>query len=99
MTILEKVNAIIGPSAASHTSLISTLVEMCQDEATQYCNLDEYTEKLDNAVVQMVVERFNRNNNEGVSSSNASDIQESFIDGYSKSTLSMLNKCRKVKTV
>lgn len=99
MTIVEKASALIGPVAASHINQIEAIVEMCKDEATQFCNLEEYTEKLDNAVVQMTIERYNRLNNEGVARSNASTIDESFIDGYSKSTLSMLVKNRKVKVL
>lgn len=99
MTIVEKAMALIGPTAASHKAQIEAIVEMCQDEATQFCNLQEYTEKLDNAVVQMTIERYNRLNNEGVSRNSASTIDESFIDGYSKSTLSMLVKNRKVKVL
>lgn len=95
MTILEKVQSITG----STNKVLETLVDMCKDEATQYCNLKIYTERLDNAVVQMVVERFNRLNNEGVESTSASSINEKFINGYSQSTISMLNKNRKIKVV
>lgn len=95
MTILEKVQSLTG----STNKVLETLVEMCMDEATQYCNLEVYTEKLDNAVVQMVIERFNRLNNEGVESTNASSINEKFINGYSQSTINMLNKNRKIKVV
>lgn len=97
MSIIEKVTALIGPT--SHRAQIETLIEMCQEEAAQYCNLETYSEKLDNAVVQMVLERYNRLNNEGISSTASSGIDESFLDGYSKSTLSMLNKNRKVKVI
>lgn len=99
MTILEKATAIIGVSASRNVSLLSALVEMCTDEATAYCNLAEYTTDLDNAVVQMVVERYNRRGYEGVENVSASDITNKFYNGYSKSTLSMLNKYRKVKTI
>lgn len=95
MTILEKVQSITG----STNKVLETLVDMCKDEATQYCNLEIYTERLDNAVVQMVIERFNRLNNEGVESTSASSINEKFINGYSQSTISMLNKNRKIKVV
>ena len=95
MTILEKVQSITG----STNKVLETLVDMCKDEATQYCNLEIYTERLDNAVVQMVVERFNRLNNEGVESTSASSINEKFINGYSQSTISMLNKNREIKVV
>lgn len=97
MTVLEKVLALAGPTA--DRKICEALVDMCQEEAVQYCNLQEYTPKLDNAVVQMSLERLNRLNNEGVASTNASSITENFIDGYSKSTLSMLNKNRKVKVI
>lgn len=99
MTIVEKASALIGPAAASHLNQIEAIVDMCKDEATQFCNLDEYSDKLDNVVVQMTIERYNRLNNEGISKSNASSIDESFIDGYSKSTLSMLVKNRKVRVL
>ena len=95
MTILEKVQSLTG----STNKVLETLVDMCKDEATQYCNLEIYTERLDNAVVQMVVERFNRLNNEGVESTSASSITEKFINGYSQSTINMLNKNRKIKVV
>ena len=95
MTILEKVQSLTG----STNKVLETLVDMCKDEATQYCNLEIYTESLDNAVVQMVVERFNRLNNEGVESTSASSITEKFINGYSQSTINMLNKNRKIKVV
>lgn len=99
MTINEKVNALIGPAALAHTAQIEALVELCKDEATQYCNLENYSERLDSAVVQMVLERFNRLSNEGVSSTTASGIDESFLNGYSNSTIHMLQKNRKLRAV
>lgn len=99
MTIKEKVNALIGPSAARKATLIDTLIEMTTEEATNYCNLEEYTTKLDNAVVEMVVERYNKVGSEGILNSSASDVKESYLNGYSESTINLLNKSRKVKTV
>lgn len=99
MTIIEKLQALLGPTGMGGRKLqtLEALVEMCKEEATTYCNLDEYTEKLDNAVVQMVLERYNRINNEGVDSTNASGISESFHDGYTASTTKMLQKHRRMK--
>ena len=97
MTIIEKIKAILGPTASRNLQTLSALVEMCNEEATAFCNLDEYTEKLDNAVVQMVLERYNRINNEGVDSTNASGIHETFHDGYTASTTKMLQKHRRMK--
>ena len=99
MTIKEKVNALIGPSAARKATLIDTLIEMTTEEAINYCNLEEYTTKLDNAVVEMVVERYNKVGSEGILNTSASDVKESYVNGYSESTINLLNKSRKVKTV
>lgn len=100
MTIIEKIQALLGPTGMGNRKLetLMALVEMCKDEATEYCNLDEYTDKLDNAVVQMVIQRYNRINNEGVDSTNASGINEKFHDGYTKDIMSMLRKHRRIKT-
>ena len=99
MTIKEKVNALIGPSAARKATLIDTLIEMTTEEAINYCNLEEYTTKLANAVVEMVVERYNKVGSEGILNTSASDVKESYVNGYSESTINLLNKSRKVKTV
>lgn len=100
MTIMEKLEAILGPTGMGNRKFqtLSALVEMCKEEATEYCNLDEYTEKLDNAVVQMVLQRYNRINNEGIESTNASGINEHFSDGYTKDVMSMLRKHRRLRT-
>jgi len=41
------------------------LISLCKDEAYTYCNLPEYNAKLDGAVIQMVIERYNRIGSEG----------------------------------
>lgn len=99
MTIIEKLEAILGPTGMGNRKLstLMALVDMCQEEAVAYCNLDEYDSKLDNAVVQMVLQRYNRINNEGVESTNASGINEHFCDGYTKDVMSMLRKHRRMK--
>ena len=101
MTIIEKVCALLGPTAndAHRLATIEALVEMCKQEAVDYCNLDEYTEKLDNAVVQMVIQRYNRLNNEGIDSTGASGISEHFHNGYTTDVLSNLRKHRRLKIV
>lgn len=101
MTIIEKVCALVGATAYDQRkrATIEALVEICKQEAVDYCNLDEYSEKLDNAVVQMVIQRMNRLNNEGIDSNSASGISEHFHNGYTTDVLSNLRKFRRLKTV
>ena len=99
MTIKEKVNALIGISASRNSDLIDVLIEMCEDEARDYCHLSNYNTELDNAVVQMVVEKYNRRGYEGSNSVKASSISNDFIDGYSASTLQLLQEHRHLRTM
>lgn len=98
-TIKDKVNALIGISASRNSDLIDVLIDMCKEEAYHYCHLPEYSTDLDNAVVHMVVERYNRRGYEGSESVTASEISNHFIDGYSKNVLQMLQEHRHLKTV
>lgn len=101
MTILEKIKVILGPIASSteKAQSLNVLIGICKDEAVSYCNLEEYTPALDNVVIQMVLERFNRITNEGVVRTNASGITEEFMNGYSNGVMTMLKKHRKLRVV
>lgn len=79
--------------------LLFTLISWCKDDAVTYCNLQEYDEKLDNIVVQMVIERYNMIGAEGTKNQSSSGIRQSYFPFYSGKVTNMLNKHRKVKTV
>lgn len=97
--MLEKVKILLGISSTDmgQDELLEVLIEMAQQEAVEYCHLKEYNEKLNPAVINMVIERYNRMGSEGLASGSCSGISEAYIDGYSKNVYSLLNKCRKVR--
>ena len=97
--MLEKIKILLGLSDDDKDELLSILIALCKDEATDFCNLDEYSTKLDSAVITMVIERYNKMGSEGLSSDSSSGINASYIDGYSEIVLSKLRKNRKVKCV
>lgn len=72
---------------------------MCKEEAYVYCNLPEYSEKLDNIVVCMVIEKYNRIGSEGSTSQSASGISATYDSFYSEKIVKMLNKHRRVRCV
>jgi hypothetical protein len=72
---------------------------MCKDDAVSFCNLEEYTEDLDNTVIKMVVERYNKIGFEGLSAQGDSGVSNSFVDGYSKEIYQSLIKFRKMRVV
>ena len=81
------------------TSILNLLITQCKMIATDYCNLDEYNEKLDEVVKLMVCERFNKLSADGISSQSYSGISESYTDDFSPMIYKSLRKHRKLRTV
>lgn len=99
--MLEKIKLLLGLAEEdeSRDDLINTLISLCKDQAVDFCNLDEYSSKLDSAVISMVIERYNKIGTEGVSSVSTNGINESYVEDYSKPIKNKLIKNRKVRLV
>ena len=97
--MLDKIKILLNITDDSQDDLLQVLVSLCKDEAIDFCNLSEYTEKLDSAIIAMVIERYNKIGTEGQTSISSSGISDSYIDGYSEIVLGKLIKNRKVKCV
>lgn len=97
MTILEKVKVLINQVADEDT--LEVLIELCKEDAVNYCNLSEYIEDLDNIVVRMVIEKYNKLGFEGLSQQSTSAVSNSFIESYSTEILSALTKFRKIRVI
>ena len=97
--MLEKIKLLLSKTDDNADELLNTLISMCKEEATIYCNLDKYDEKMDIVVASMVIEKYNRMGSEGVVSQSSSGISASYDSFYSDKVVRMLNKFRKVKMV
>lgn len=98
--MLNKIKLLLGfADDDTKDELFQTLIALCKDEAIDFCNLEEYSEKLDSAVINMVIERYNKLGTEGVNSVRTSGMNEEYVNGYSEIVLSKLRKNRKVKCV
>lgn len=95
--MLEKIQLLLNQYAQDE--LLSLLIDMCKDDAVCFCNLEEYTEDLDNTVIKMVIERYNKIGFEGLSAQGDSGVSNSFVDGYSDEIKRALIKHRKVRVV
>lgn len=78
---------------------LNLLINQCKMIATDYCNLEEYDEALDEIVKIMVCERFNKLSADGISSQSYSGISESYTDDFSPMIYKSLRKHRKLRTV
>ena len=97
--MLDKIKLLLGFTDNTKDELISLLIALCKDEATEYCNLDVYSSKLDSAVIQMVIEKYNQMGAEGLTSVSSSGVKEEYSMTYSKQILNKLRKNRKVRCV
>ena len=95
--MLEKIKILINQYAQDDILLL--LIDMCKADAVEYCNLPEYIEDLDNIVIKMVIERYNKMGYEGLSAQGDSGVSNSFVDGYSKDIYQGLIKFRKMRVV
>lgn len=84
---------------STNTTVLTLLMNQCKQIATDYCNLSEYNEKLDEIVKVMVCERFNKLSADGISSQSYSGISESYTDDFSPMIYKSLRKHRKLRTV
>ena len=78
------------------TTLVEALVSETKEEVINYCNLNEYDNKLDFIVKKMIRYKFNRLGNEGLTSQNYSGVSESYTADYEPSIYKALNKRRRL---
>ena len=97
--MLENLKLLLNILDDEQDELLWLLISLCKDEAYNYCNLPEYDNKLDGAVYQMVVERYNRLGSEGATQQASSGVSMSYDSFYSDKVRWMLNKHRKVKMI
>lgn len=95
----EKIKLLLNISDDDLDELLTTLIALCKTEACIYCNLDDYTDNLDTAIIQMVIERYNRMGSEGATQQSSSGVSMTYDSFYSDKVRWLLNKNRKVKMI
>ncbi len=97
--MLQKVKLLLGSAAANYSdALIDLVLDMTIYDVQVYCNRTIDID-LEAVIIQIAIIRLNRLNTEGLSSQSFSGVSESFIDGYPKEILDVLNRKRKIKTL
>lgn len=90
MELLAKIKILLGLNDNSKDNLINLLIEQATNEI-KIITKREYTEEMQNLLIDMVVCKYHRIGNEGLASVSASGISESYIDGYPKHILRQLD--------
>lgn len=97
--MLEKIKAYLGITDTTQDVRLQLLIDMAKTFATDYCGLATYDTALDNTVVAMVVEDFNRIGDEGINSKSISGVSVAYTNGYSNRIMAALKQHRKMKVV
>ena len=97
--MLDKLKLLLNIHDDEQDELLVLLINLCKDEAFTYCNLEEYDEKLDFIVIQMVIERYNRIGSEGATKQSSSGVSTDYDDFYSEKVVKQLNKHRRLRTL
>ena len=77
--MLDKIKILLGITGDDKDELLLILISLCKDQATEYCNLDEYSAKLDSAVIEMVIERYNKMGTERIPKAASSGLTEEYM--------------------
>ena len=99
--MLDKIKMLLGIAEDddSKDDLLDVYINLCKDDAINFCNLSDYDSKLDSVVISMVIERYNARGTEGLSSVSGSGVNEHYKDGYSANIISNLIKHRKIRCI
>lgn len=97
--MLEEVKLMLGGAAANYSDeLIGLCIKQALAEVEAYCRRDLDFE-LEAIALRIAIIKLNRIGSEGLASQGYSGVSETYIDGYPKDILSILNRKRKVKVI
>jgi hypothetical protein len=97
--MLEEVKLMLGGAAANYSDeLIGLCIKQALAEVEAYCRRDLDFE-LEAVAQRIAIIKLNRIGSEGLASQGYSGVSETYIDGYPKDILSILNRKRKVKVI
>lgn len=97
--MIDEIKTMLGDAAANYTDeLIALCAKQASSEVEGYCNRVLDTE-LELVAQRIALIKLNRLHSEGLASQSYSGVSESYVDGYPKDILDVLNRRRRVKVV
>lgn len=95
----EEIKLLLGDAAENYTDAqVNLCYRMALTEVEEYCNR-EADAALELAAERIAVIKLLRLNTEGLASQGFSGVSESYIDGYPRDIVALLNRKRKIKVV
>lgn len=95
--MLKKIKVLLSVTGTEKDELISTLIDLCEDEAKTYCGVDTVMD-MQSTIIQMVVFKYNRLGTEGLVSENYNGASYNYIDEYPAGVRIALDEKRRQNT-
>lgn len=92
--MLENIKILMNLKGEYKDALINLYIDQCKQEIQVYTKRD-FMPSMELVCAQMVLEKYNKRFNEGVTSTSQSGLSISFKDGYSKEIMEQLNSFKK----
>lgn len=93
--LLDKVKLILGITSTNKDDILLLLLEQATEEALNYTHR-EFTEGLENTIVQMAVVKYNRLGSEGLDSEGYSGVSFDYSSDYPDAIVRALKSKRKL---
>ena len=98
MIDIDDLNTLLGDSADNYTAAEKNLrITINSEKAKNYTNRTTLNEALENCVLLMCVEDFNRKNSEGLNSESYAGNTYNYNDGYSADIMTILRHNRVIR--
>lgn len=99
MTILARIKLLLNISDESKDALLGELIDNAEEYVATYCNNANAAGSLSGAVVQMVIQDYNRMGAEGLKSESYSGASFSYQTEYSEDIMKQLRRYRKIGVI
>ena len=94
--MLRKIKLLLGIN--DEDDLLRLLIQMAEEEIKSFCHIED-TDGLENVIIMMVVEKYNKMGSEGIVSKSYSGVSETVNSDYSEPIMKILRANRRIRII
>ena len=99
MSTLAKVKLLLNITDESKDALLNQLIDNAEEYVANYCNNANAANSLQSAIIQMVIQDYNRMGAEGLNSESYSGVSFNYQTEYSEDIMKQLRRYRKIGVI
>ena len=94
--MLRKIKLLLGIN--DEDDLLRLLIQMAEEEVKSFYHIED-TDGLENVIIMMVVEKYNKMGSEGIVSKSYTGVRETVNSDYSEPIMKILRANRRLRTI